>query len=96
MEKFMTPAQLKKLKAHIELLKAEEQKQSDLDEQYNKKVKAARDAWSACQVERELLQRVVEYYDKTEPLVKYLKGDACRVSSGCVLVGGHGGAHRFR
>jgi len=92
----MTPAQLKKLKAHIELLKAEEQKQSDLDDNYLEKMRAARDAWSACQRERQVLERVVEYYDKTEPLVEYLKGDACRVSSGCVLVGGHGGAHRFR
>ena len=96
MEKFMTPAQLKKMKARIELLKVEEQKQSDLDEQYHKKVRAAREAWQECQRERQVLERVVEFYDKTEPMIEYLEGDACRVSSGCVLVGGHGGAHRFR
>ena len=96
MEKFMTPAQLKKLKARIDLLKVEEQKQRELDEQYHKKMYDARDAWQECQRERQVLERVVEYYDKTEPMLEYLKGRSCTASVGCVLVGGHGGAHRFR
>ena len=96
MEKFMTPAQLKKIKAHIELLKAEEKKQNDLDEQYRVKMHAAREAWLACERERQVLERVVVYYDKTEPMIEYLKGRACTASSGCVLVSGHGGAHRYR
>jgi len=97
MDKFMTTAQLKKIKARIDLLKVEEQKQRELDEQYHKKMYDARQLWQCLQVERELLESVVVFYSRNDLLFARLAADkSCSYRGDCVLVSGHGGAHRFK